>query len=154
MGRKRGVQFRMGSFYRSDDRSGFTRRAGDTKQEWTQLIVGKDLWEARQPQDFVRGVADDQTVPRPRPIPPNVFVGPLNTTLTAPALIGDTFLFLAATNGFSAGGKVGVILDNGAYFNTTQVGDPDADGIHIANPIAGAGAAKGNTVTAYEAPGP
>lgn len=154
MGRKRGVQYRSGGFLRSDDRSGFTRRAEDTKAEWNELIVGKDLWEARQPQDFVRGVPDDQTVPSPRPVPPPVFTGPLSTTLAAPALIGDTFLALAATNGFSPGGNVGVILDNGSYFNTTQVGESLANGINIANAIVGAGAAQGNIVTAYESPGP
>lgn len=154
MGRKRGVQYRPGSFYRSDDRSGFTRRAGETRSEWNQLIVGTDLWEARQPQDFVKGVPDNQTVPDARPIPPAVFTGPINTTLSRPASIGDTFLYLEAINGFSAGGNVGVILDSGSYFNTVQVGPPTASGITIANALAGASAAQGNTVTAYEAPGP
>ncbi len=154
MGRKRGIQYRPGSFYRSDDRSGFTRRAEDTKKEWTGLSVGDDLWEIRQPQDFVRGVADDQTVSEPRPIPPNTFVGPVNTTLSLPALIGDTFLYLDAVNGFLDGGKVGVILDSGVYFNTTQTGAAAANGIHIVDAIAGGAAARGNVVTAYGATGP
>lgn len=153
MGRQRGVQYKPGSFYRSDDRSGFTRRAEDTKQEWNSLIVGKNLWEERQPQDFVRGVPDDQTVPDARPEPGPIWDGPLSTQLAEAAAIGATFLFLQAINGFSAGGKVGIMLDSGSYFNTTQVGPATSGGINIATGLPNT-AASGNVVTAYEAPGP
>lgn len=67
--------FRMGSFYRIDDRTGFATRAEDTQMEWNNLIVSRRVWEARQPQDFVTGVPDNQTVPYARPRSPNVFVG-------------------------------------------------------------------------------
>jgi len=148
MGRKRGVQYRPGSFYRNDDRSGFVVRAEKTRQEWTELIVADNLWEARQPQDLVEGVPDDQTVDNARPVPPAVFVGPISTTLALPALVGATFLYLDAVNGFNDGRKVGIILDSGDYFNTTQAGPPTSLGIHIAQglPLT---AARGNTVTAY-----
>lgn len=66
--------FRMGSFYRVDDRTGFPQRAENTRREWQGLIVGKRVWEARQPQDFVRGVNDIQTVPNARPRPTDVFI--------------------------------------------------------------------------------
>lgn len=39
--------------------------------EWNNLIVSDRVWEARQPQDFVKGVADNQTVPNARPRQPN-----------------------------------------------------------------------------------
>lgn len=64
-----------GSWYRLDERTGFKVRAEKTRKEWTGRIVRDQSWEARQPQDFVRGVRDDQTVPEPRPRQPNVFVG-------------------------------------------------------------------------------
>ena len=65
-----------GSFYRLDERTGFKVRAEKTKREWTGRIVRDQSWEARQPQDFVRGVRDDQTVPDPRPRQlPWVFIG-------------------------------------------------------------------------------
>jgi hypothetical protein len=153
MGRQRGIQYRAGGFLRSDDRSGFTRHAEDTQKEWNGLIVGKDLWEARQPQDFVRGVADDQTVPDARPIPPDVFTGPLYTTTTANIGIGATFLPLTAVNGFSAGSVIGVMLDTGVLFNTTQVGAAAADGVTIANPMPNT-AQSGNDVVNYGAIGP
>jgi hypothetical protein len=153
MGRKRGVQYRPGSFYRSDDRSGFTRRAEDTKKEWTELIVGNDLWEIRQPQDFVRGVPDDQTVPNPRLVPPAVFVGPIYAQTSANVAIGATFIPLNAVNTFTAGDKIGVMLDTGVLFNTTQVGDAAANGITIANPMPNT-SQSGNDVVNYGATGP
>lgn len=57
-----------GGFYRICERCGFKRRNWDTRKEWNGLIVCVDTcWEARQPQDFVRGRIDRQTVPDPRP---------------------------------------------------------------------------------------
>lgn len=149
MGRKRGVQYRMGSFYRSDDRSGFTVRAEQTRQEWQDLIVDEKLWEPRQPQDLVKGVADDQTVPNARPVPPATFVGPIYTQLTAKVAIGATFLPLQYIAGFAAGDKIGVMLDTGTLFNTTVSGPPISTGINISNPMPFT-AASGNVVTDHE----
>lgn len=58
--------YKPGSFWRIDDRTGFKVRAERTEQEWTNRIVREQSWESRQPQDFVRGTADQQTVPDPR----------------------------------------------------------------------------------------
>lgn len=63
-----------GDFYRIDDRSGFKVRAKRTEKEWTGLIVAENLWEPRQPQDFVTGIPDNQTVPDPRPRQTNQFI--------------------------------------------------------------------------------
>lgn len=79
--------FRMGSFYRICDRTGFATRAEDTQMEWQGLIVDRRVFEARQPQDFVTGVPDNQTVPYARPRQPNVFVG--NSTVAEFQVYGD-----------------------------------------------------------------
>lgn len=79
--------FRMGSFYRIDDRTGFATRAEDMQMEWQGLIVSKRVFEARQPQDFVTGVPDNQTVPYPRPRQANTFVG--NSTTAQFQVYGD-----------------------------------------------------------------
>lgn len=73
MGTKR--HYIPGSFYRICDRTGFAVRAEDTRTEWQGLIVDKRVFEARQPQDFVTGVPDNQTVPYARPRQANTFVG-------------------------------------------------------------------------------
>lgn len=67
--------YKPGSFYRICDRTGFATRAERTSQEWNNLIVRDDVYERRQPQDFVKGVQDNQTVPQARPRQPNVFLG-------------------------------------------------------------------------------
>lgn len=148
MGRKRGIQYRSGSFYRTDDRSGFVVRAEKTQQEWNGLIVDQKLWEIRQPQDLVKGVVDDQTVPNPRPIPPPIWDGPLYFQLTSNVAIGATFLPFQYIAGITAGDSIGVMLDTGAYFNTTVNGSPTSSGVNITNPMPGT-AASGNLVIDY-----
>lgn len=56
-----------GSFYRICDITGFKVRAERTRKLWSGTIRRIQSWEARQPQDFVKGVRDDQAVPDPRP---------------------------------------------------------------------------------------
>lgn len=146
MGRK--LHFRMGSFYRVDDRSGFPQRAEDTKQEWNSLIVDKSLWEIRQPQDFVKGVKDDQSVPLPRPLPPNIFDGPIYTQLESNAGIGATVLVVESVAGFTNGDPMGVMMNNGEVFRTTVSGNPSGANITMATPIPGP-AASGNDVIDY-----
>jgi hypothetical protein len=63
-----------GSFYRISDRTGFKVRSYRTQKEWQGYIVEREVWEARQPQDFVKGVKDDQTVPEARPRQPDTFI--------------------------------------------------------------------------------
>lgn len=67
--------YKPGSFYRICDRTGFATRAERTQSEWQGLIVSDRVWEARQPQDFVKGVQDNQTVPYARPRQPNTYIG-------------------------------------------------------------------------------
>lgn len=153
MGRKRGVQYRMGEFLRTCDRSGFVTKASDTRKEWNGLEVERRFWEIRQPQDFVRGVRDDQTVPDARPDPPPIFVGPIFTQLAQNAGVGATFLYLNSTARFSNGDNIGVMLDTGEVFNTTIDGAPAANGITISAGLPYS-AEAGNQVQDYEAPGP
>lgn len=153
MGRQRGIQYRLGSFYRADDRSGFVTRAEKTRMEWQGYIVDRKLWEIRQPQDFVKGVPDDQTVPDPRSELPTPFVGPTATELSAAVTPGATFLPLSSVGGISAGDLLGVMLDTGVYFNTSVSGPPTSTGVNI-SPALGGYASSGNAVTDYGSTGP
>jgi len=49
-------------------------KASDLRQRWDGLKVCTEDWEPRQPQDFVRGVADYQAPPWTRPEPANNFI--------------------------------------------------------------------------------
>lgn len=66
--------YKDGSFNRICDRCGFKRKAEDTRKEWNGLIVCKEHWDARHPQDKIRGKADRQSVNNPRPDPDAVFL--------------------------------------------------------------------------------
>ena len=67
------------------DRCGFKFKASDLREEWDGLMVCKDCWEPRQPQDLLRGIPDPQTVPWARPDDSTgqvTTVGDANKTLT------------------------------------------------------------------------
>lgn len=72
----RGNNYRPGDFWRIDDRSGKKVRSSETVKQWDGLIVHRDEYEDRHPQDFVRGRTDHQNVPDPRPEPEGRTVGP------------------------------------------------------------------------------
>lgn len=137
-----------GGFYRQDDRSGFTVRAYKTQEEWTGVIVDEKIWEARQPQDLVRGVRDDQTVSDARSLPAPVYGGPKYTALNANVAIGATFIPLGSTTGLTAGDRVGIMTNLGTWFNTTVNGAPTATGVNITNAMRTA-ASSGNLLIDY-----
>lgn len=59
--------FRGGDFLVVCDVSGRTIYASEARHRWDGAIVAKEHWEPRHPQDFVKGVKDDQSVPFSRP---------------------------------------------------------------------------------------
>lgn len=113
------LHYEPGDFYRIDDRSGFKVRARRTRKEWTNLIVDQKLWEPRHPQDFVKGVIDDQSVPEPRPRQTDVFLGVLQTNLTANAVPAATTLNVQSCVRFINGDTVQIMLDSKEYYTTT-----------------------------------
>lgn len=110
-----------GSFYRICDRTGFATRAGRTRREWNGLIVKNDVWEIRQPQDFVTGVIDDQSVPMARPRSVNSYEGPLHTFITIAANIGDIIINVNTTARMFVGDNIQLVLDNSALLQTMIV---------------------------------
>ena len=56
-------------------------KATNLKKRWDGLMCCDDDWEIRQPQDFVRGIADTQIAPWLRSEPSNSFI-PFNFTST------------------------------------------------------------------------
>jgi len=49
-------------------------KAGELRQRWDGFMVDEQCWEPRQPQDFVRGVADYQAPPFTRPEQSDIFI--------------------------------------------------------------------------------
>lgn len=153
MGRKRGVQYRAGSYWQQDDRTGFSVRAEDTRPQWNNIQVDRKYWEPRQPQDLVKGIPDDQNVGIPRPLGPGDFDGPIYTATTSNVVIGDTFIPLQYIAGFNAGDAIGIMMDydNGTWFNAT-VQSVVYGGVNIFTSIPYP-ASSGNLVVDYLIPG-
>ena len=59
--------FRPGQYLFICDRCGTPYYSKDGRMEWNHLFVCKRCYEVRQPQDFVRGLVDDQRVEIARP---------------------------------------------------------------------------------------
>ena len=55
--------------------SGFKVPVADLVRNWDGQMVDKRFVDKRNPQDFVRGVKDDQRLPVSRPEPEDVFLG-------------------------------------------------------------------------------
>lgn len=115
---------RQGDHLVVDDRSGMTFWASETQKEWTGALVAKRYWEARHPQDFVRGVKDNlrvdpaRTTPLPNDLPQ---IGPFRTTLVENSAAGDDAFVGADMSGFRAGDWVRIYLDNGDAFTVRIV---------------------------------
>lgn len=135
-----------GRFYRICDRTGFKVPASETVQQWNGLVVRKQSAEPRHPQQFVRGRADKQSVPLPRPRSIEEFVGTLNTTVTARAAAGATILDVDSSVRFAINDRLLVMLDNGEAFRTTVLGVPSMTQIELAGPLPWS-TSPGNVIT-------
>ena len=65
-------------------------RASDLRQRWDGLKVCPDDYEPRQPQDFVRGVADYQAPPWTRPEPQDQFITVYSTNRLVDGFVINT----------------------------------------------------------------
>ena len=56
------------------DLCGKKAKSGDVEKTWDNQYVCKHHKEMRNPQDFLRGIRDNQSVPFSRPVPPIQYV--------------------------------------------------------------------------------
>jgi len=61
-----GTHFVLGDHNVICDRTGMKVKASQTKKQWNNLIVRKESWEPRHPQDLIRSKPDRQQVEDPR----------------------------------------------------------------------------------------
>ena len=83
------------------DSCGRKLKASELRQRWDGLKVCQDDWEPRQPQDFVRGVADYQAPPWTRPEPSDLFIYFCD-------IYGSTAYAGVAVAGCSIAGNIGI----------------------------------------------
>jgi hypothetical protein len=144
-------KLRPGDFWRICDRSGFRVPASETVKEWNGAIVRKDLAEPRHPQDLLRIRRPEKMgVPDPRPPPVDVYIGTLNTELSAAASAGDDEITVLDTSRFLAGDRIGIFLSSGDLHRAIVFSVDSATVLSLVAPLPGA-AASGNTVINYTA---
>lgn len=66
---------KLGDWNQICDRTGFKVKASGTRKEWNGLIVRRESFEERQPQDYLRSFEDHQAVPDPRSEATDTFLG-------------------------------------------------------------------------------
>jgi hypothetical protein len=76
-------RYDKGDWIADCDVCGRKYKASQLQQRWDGLYCCHQDWEIRQPQDFVRGVPDNQLAPWTRPEPSDNFIpityGPIST---------------------------------------------------------------------------
>jgi hypothetical protein len=110
-----GYRYNPGDYYQIDDISGFKIRASYSRKQWDNLVTAHGRFSPRNPQDFVMGVRDDQTVSMPRPRQANQYAV-VATYVTAPTPAGVFSLPVASVAGFNVGDQCQVMLDIGTQF--------------------------------------
>lgn len=133
--------YRHGDPWVIDDVSGLKVRKSDTVKQWDGNIVDRRRADPRHPQDFVRARKEDIAVPDARPRPPEAFVGPNQSNLSAAASAGATTLPLDSSAGFAIGHRLLIMLADRNSFLTTVASVPDGVSITISPGLAGAAAA-------------
>jgi len=131
--------YKPGSYYVIDDRSGFAVPIERARMEWNGLLVREQSWEPRQPQDFVRGTVDQQSVPIARPRTPPQFVptgispvvdifntaigGDFTTDFNSDFDIGSLVTCIQVQNqsGWLTGDIIWIMQNNGVFFRATIV---------------------------------
>jgi hypothetical protein len=74
--------YKSGTWNGICDRCGFKFKFSELKQEWDGLYVctANGCFENRHPQDYVKGVRDDMSVPVSRPSQPPIYIADLIVT--------------------------------------------------------------------------
>jgi len=88
------------------DSCGRKFKATELRQRWDGLMVCRDDWEPRQPQDFVRAKTDIQAVPWTRPESSDVFQNycTTNTSIVGLAIVGCAIVGNAVDTGIVPSG--------------------------------------------------
>jgi hypothetical protein len=142
--------YRPGDFLRVCEVCGFVKRASQTFKRWDGLMVCAEDFETRHPQDFVRGMADRQAVPDPRPETVDNIIGPLTTTLTVAATAASTSLSVDSSVRFGPGDHIGLTKDDGNVKALIILTVPTSTSIQMTTALGGP-ASVGNLIVNYSA---
>lgn len=129
--------WRIGDHRVISDISGRKIWASESRKQWNGSIVHESEWSPRHQQDLIRARRENPGVQNARPEPPDTFIGPLTTTVTAAAVAGATSIEVASTAGMTAADRISVMLESADTFRTTIQTVTDATHLEIANALPG-----------------
>ena len=113
--------YRPGDYLVHCDKCGMRRYASECRLNWKNQLVCDPCFEPRHPQDFVKAIPDDQTVPIARPDVPQTMG---ETTVAMVASRGATSIVLTSVSGIADKDSIGIVLDDGTVHWTYSDGSP------------------------------
>jgi hypothetical protein len=117
------ARYDKGDWKADCDVCGRTYKASQLQKRWDGLMCCTQDWEIRQPQDFVRGVADTQVAPWTRPEPADQFI-PIHFTPTVWFYINSAVRLLTKIvpgKVLSASSTSSVSITKLVYLNTKTI---------------------------------
>jgi hypothetical protein len=138
------TRYVKGDYNVISDRDGGKYKRSECRKEWNGLLVHRDEWEPRHPQDFVKGVKDDMSVPDPRPGAEDTH-SVFETTLDAAEDSGQTTLSVTSTANMTNGYTILVHQDDDTIHISTISSFVAGDTVTIADALTHK-SASGSTV--------
>lgn len=136
--------FKLGDHNVICDKCGFKYKSSAMRKQWDNLYVCHECFDVRHPQDFVRSIKDNQTVPIARV---DVAASTGTTTVGTAGTKGATSIVLTSVTGLAKWDSIGIVLDNGDCFWSSLSADPSGTTITFtAGSYLPYTAAAGNTV--------
>ena len=119
------------------------RKASKCRLTHENLFVCVDsCWVPPHPQDSVKAIPDDQSVPIARP---DTVASMGETTVKTSASLGAKTIDITSVTGLADEDPIGIVLDNGAAHWTFSDGDPSSYTVTLGSYLPYA-ATAGNTV--------
>ena len=124
--------YRLGDWVFVCDQCGGKRHASTGKRDWQGLFVCPECFDIRNPQDFVKGVKDNQTVPWAR----SGIVQTMGTTAVKTAASkGDLTLDIDSISDLADEDSIGIVMDDGTTDWKLINGTPAGNTVTFNNPL-------------------
>ena len=124
--------YKAGDYWVICDKCGMKRYASECQMNWKNQFVCGPCFEPRHPQDFVKAIPDDQSVPIARP---RAAITMGETTVSTTGNPGDTTIVLTSVSGIADNDGIGIVLDNGTVHWTFSDGTPVGTTVTIGSPL-------------------
>ena len=122
----------LGDYNAICDKCGMKRKASTLSRDWQGLRLCPQCFDTRNPQDFVRGVEDNQTVPWSRS---DIKQEQGTTAVKVAGSKGDMTIDIDSITGLSDKDSIGIVVDNGSTDWQLINGTPAVNTVTLTNPL-------------------